>query len=105
MPTTCQGGSAPGIEVIYYEGVVTLPSAQSDWVISYSTFPQNIGIGQNFMYVSTKIDNINTPTNSSSFYTHFPTFFYCINQPAWDDFSSTDVDGVSLSYHIIPVLD
>jgi hypothetical protein len=85
--------------------MITLPSAQSDWVISYSSFPQNVGIGQNFLYVSTKIDNIANPTNSSSGFINRPTFIYCINQPAWDDFSSTDVDGDSLSYHIIPIED
>jgi hypothetical protein len=84
---------------------LTLPSAQTDWIISYSSFPQNIGIGQNFIYVSTKIDNVNYPTNSSSVFTFHPTFIYCINQPAWDNFSSIDPDGDSLSYHLIPIMD
>jgi len=105
MPTTCVGGTATGIELAYYEGLITLPSAASDWILSYSTFPQNIGINQNFMYVSTKIDNINHPTNSSSAFSFNPTFIYCVNQQAWDNFASVDVDGDSLSYHLIPILD
>ena len=103
--SSCIGGSGLGIEHITYQGLLTLPSLASDWIISYSSFPQNVGIGQNFMYVSTKIDNINYPTNSSSYFSLDPGFIYCINQPAWDNFISSDVNGDSLSYHQIPVLD
>lgn len=105
LPTSCVGGPAIGIELNIYQGVINVPSAQSDWIMSYSTFPQNIGIGQNFMYVSTTIDNINYPTNQSSIYAYNPTFIYCINQPAWDNFYSTDADGDSLSYHLTPNFD
>src|SRR5688572_8778813 len=41
MVTTCNGGPAIGIEENYYQGLITLPSAQSDWIVSYSSFPQN----------------------------------------------------------------
>ena len=105
MQTSCFGGNATGIERTTYEGILTLPTAATDWIISYSTFPQNIGINQNFMYVSSKIDNVNYPQNSSSFFMNDPTFIYCVNQPAWDNFASADIDGDSLSYHLIPSLD
>lgn len=105
MSTSCVGGPATGIEKNTYEGVLTLPSVAADWIVSYSTFPQNIGINQNFMYVSTKIDNLNYPQNSSSSFVNDPTFLYCVSQPAWDNFVCTDADGDSLSYHLIPILD
>src|SRR5688572_10412022 len=54
--STCNGGSGFGIELVVYQAQLTLPGPASDWILSYSSFPQNIGIGQNFMYVSTKID-------------------------------------------------
>ena len=105
MVTSCLGGPGLGIERTYYEGNVTLPSSQTDWVLSYSTFPQNVGINQNFMYVSTRIDNVNYPLNSSCNYVMDPTFAFCLNQPAWDNFACTDADGDSLSYHLVPILD
>jgi len=105
MTTSCQGGSSLGIEESIYQGVMNLPTAATDWIISFSTFPQNIGIGNNFMYVSATLDNINYPINSSSYFTHYPAFIHCVNQPAWDDLSTADPDGDSLSYHYIPILD
>jgi hypothetical protein len=103
--SSCSGGPGLGIERVVYEGTLVLPAAMPDWILSYSTFPQNIGINQNFMYVSTKIDNLNYPINSSAKYLNDPTFIYCVNQPAWDNFVCTDSDGDSLSYHKIPILD
>ena len=105
MTNSCNGGPAIGIDHYLYQGLMTLPSAASDWIISYSSFPTNIGIGQNFLYVSTKIDNVNYPINSSNWFNVHPTFIYCVNQPAWDNFSSGDINGDSLSYHFIPIED
>ena len=103
--SSCNGGSGFGMKQCVYQGLITLPGTCTDGVISYSSFPHSMGQGQNFAYVSTKIDNINYPTNSSNTYTHPPTFLYCVNQPAWNNFHSTDSDGDSLSYHLETFMD
>ncbi len=105
VTSSCQGGPGLGIEKTTYSGLVTLPSTCSDWIISYSSFPQNAGQNQSFLYVSTKIDNLNYPVNSSSAYVADPTFVFCTNQQAWNNFGSTDADGDSLFYHLNPYYD
>jgi hypothetical protein len=106
--SSCLGGPGFGIERYTYTGNLTLPNTCSDWIVSFSTYPTNAlqsGTGMVFLYVSTKIDNLNYPVNSSIQYNFDPGFIYCVNQPAWNDFSATDADGDSISYHLNPLID
>jgi hypothetical protein len=105
--TTCNGGTGYGIERYIYQGLLVLPDTCADWVLSYSSWPHaainGFPWGNSYYFnVSTKIDNLNYPDNSSVQYDTDPTTVFCIGQPAWNIFSATDSDGDSLAYHLIP---
>lgn len=107
-PTTCQGGSAIGIEEWIFSGSVTLPAACVDWIFEYEECCRNSLtniLGQPGMYLYTTLDNVNFPTNSSPQYI-FPSYSqHCILSNTNRSFACMDIDGDSLVYELESALD
>ncbi len=103
--STCQGGTGYGVEKYQYEGLLILPFSCDDWILNY-TAPGLPGGFQNPLIpnflVTTKIDNVNFPVNSSREFINLPVFSFCVAQPANESFSATDADGDSLVYELVP---
>lgn len=104
--SSCFGGFGYGIEKYVFQNVVSLPFISDDWILSFTQDGTSaISPLNNYgLYVSTRIDNLNYPGNSSVNFIYDPTFEFCVLQPAWDLFNATDIDGDSLSYFITPTL-
>lgn len=108
VTSACYGGTGFGIEKNHYSGIITLLAPANDWILSYTT-PVHLSSGpldpeRYGYYVSTKIDNINHPQNSSIQFNTDPRFTYCLNVPTWESYSANDSDGDSLIYNIENVL-
>jgi len=106
--STCNpAGTILGIEEYIYEGTVTLPANCSDWVLSYSVCCRNAAItnspnAQSYdLYLETELDNLNTPGNSSPYFTTLPIFYACSGQPVIYTPGAVDIDGDSLSYSLV----
>ncbi len=110
--TTCNGGSNPGIQKYEYIGTVTLGSACSDWVFSYSVCCRNCAIttltytpnncsGVPATYVEATLNNLTSPANSSPVYTNPPLSFLCLGQTFHYNHGVYDADGDSLVYSLI----
>lgn len=108
--STCSGGSLPGVEQYVYEGVITLPMACPDWVFSFTECCRNSGIttlsapGSENLYVSSTLDNINGPCNSSPNFTTLPVPYICQGQPYVYNHGAIDPDGDSLVYSLVNAL-
>lgn len=92
--TSCNGGNFTGFTRNVFEGLIVLPAAATDWIISNS---QNNALG-NYPYVYTRINNLDYPTNSSVSFFDSTKFVYCVNEPAWASFAAVDADGDSIVY-------
>jgi Secretion system C-terminal sorting domain len=91
---SCYGGNFMGFTRNIFEGLIVLPAAANDWIISKS---QNNALG-NYPYVYTRINNLDYPTNSSVSFFDSTKFVYCVNEPAWASFAAVDPDGDSIVY-------
>ena len=102
---TCNGGSYPGFERAEYQGPVALPAA-SDWVITYDdccrtgTITNLSNPSSHGLHLSCTLNNVNGPNNSSVF-TQTPIFMIPNYQLTQMNFHASDVDGDSLSYHLV----
>ena len=85
-PTTCTGGTAPGIQKYEYAGNVTLPARCTDWVFGYSICCRNCAIttltfsppncsGAPATYIEATLNNLNAPNNSSPIFSNLPVTF------------------------------
>jgi gliding motility-associated-like protein len=105
--TTCNGGSFTGIQEWVYSGVVTLPAQCSDWIFGYSLCCRNAAIttiqnpSTNTFYISSTLNNLITPCNSSPTFSNKPVPFLCIGQQFCFNHGAYDVDGDSLVYSLI----
>ncbi len=105
--TTCGGGSFTGIQEWIYTGVVTLPAQCSDWIFGYSLCCRNAAIttinspGSNTFYISSTLNNLVTPCNSSPTFSNKPVPFLCIGQQFCFNHGAYDADGDSLVYQLI----
>ncbi len=105
--TTCEGGTAYGVEEHVYRGNVTLPQAATDWVFSFTTCCRNQAITtlQNAqaegIWVGATLDNINFPTNSSPSFTSLPVTQFCINSLNYFPQYASDIDGDSLYFALV----
>ena len=107
--SSCNGGSSTGIRKWRYIAVVTLPSAQTDWVFSYSVCCRNCSIttisnpcaSNSTLYVEAKLNNLTAPCNSSPTFSNIPIAFVCIGQNFNYNHGVIDPDGDSLSYSLI----
>jgi gliding motility-associated-like protein len=105
--TTCSGGTFTGIQEWVYSGVITLPQQCSDWIFGYSLCCRNAAIttinspSTNTFYISSTLNNLVTPCNSSPTFSNRPVPFLCIGQQFCFNHGAYDVDGDSLVYSLI----
>lgn len=108
-PNTCTNPTSPitGYMVHEYSGTYTLPSAQSDWIFSYSNCCRNPNgnVPSSGIYVHTTLDNLNTPFNNGPQSPYAPTLYYGVNISNTVSFAVLETDGDSLDYRLVPVLD
>ncbi len=109
--STCNGGSLPGIQLYTYSGTFTLPLECNDWVISYSLCCRNYAItnlndpGSRNIYAEARLDNTNGLCNSSPSFTTIPVPYLCTNQLFNYNHGAVDIDGDSLYYSLVNVLE
>ena len=107
--TSCNGGFLHSFHEFTYEGLFTPPPC-SDWIVSINYCCRNIintnlVNGPGTITVETTMDNLNYPTNSSPAFNNMPLNYYCIGHLSVLDYSATDIDGDSLVYEFVPVLE
>lgn len=105
--TTCNGGTATGIQRYVYTIDLTLPFQCADWKIGVADLARNVPIttinnpNNTPMYVETKINNTGTLNNNSPTFTNDPVGFACIGQTFTYNQGAVDVDGDSLVYELV----
>ena len=110
-PSTCQGGTSPGMQEWIYRATITLPTACSDYTFSWSLCCRNHAItnlnnpGNLEMYLESQLNNVTAPCNSSPIFTNNPVAFVCLNQPFTYNHGVVDLDGDSLAYFLVDPLD
>ncbi len=107
VTTTCNGGSGYGVQEWIYQGTVNLPVACSDWQFVFSLCCRNaqittiVGPGGDDMYVTSFLDNLNAPTNSSPVFSNIPVTQFCVGNQFFYNQGATDIDGDSLVYSLV----
>ena len=82
--TTCNGGTAIGIEEYIYQGIISLPGPCSDWYFSYELCCRNPNdnivdpINEDF-YVDAFLNSNIAPDNSSPTFGSVPVPSFCVN--------------------------
>ncbi|MFZ7113793.1 MAG: T9SS type A sorting domain-containing protein [Bacteroidota bacterium] len=106
-PSTCAGGTAPGIQAYEYTTIVTLPAQCPDWNFSVSNCCRNAAIttldfgSGDGQYLEAYLNNTTTNNNSPTF-ANYPVAFQCIGQNNFYNHGVIDSDGDSLVYFFIP---
>lgn len=104
--TTCNGGSATGIQEYEYTATVTLPAQCPDWVFHVSECCRNTAIttlangGGDNLYIEAYLNNTVYDNNSPTF-SNVPVAFECIGQDNYFNHGVIDADGDSLAYFFI----
>ncbi len=108
VATTCNGGTAYGVEEHIYEATLVLPLACHDWKFSYEECCRN-GVstlqGGPGLYLDAYLNNLVNPTNSSPYFTTIPVTEFCINNQFYFDQGALDIDGDSLVYSLMNAQD
>ena len=107
--TSCNGGSTTGLRKFIYKAVVTLPSAEPDWVFSYSLCCRNCSITTitnpcaniSTLYIEATLNNTIILCNNSPSFSNIPITFVSIGQNFNFNHGAIDTDGDSLSYSLI----
>ncbi len=108
--STCNGGSATGIQKYEYTAVVTLPQACVDWFFSAGECCRNNTIttldnpASNDLFIDAYLNNTNV-NNSSPTFTNVPIAFMCIGQDNFFNHGVIDAEGDSLVYSFVPPRD
>lgn len=101
--TTCQGGTATGIQEWVYTAMVTLPAQCPDWVFSTTDNARNVAIttiqnpGAASMYLEAYLNNTVFDGSSPTF-TNVPVLFECIGQLNNFNHGAIAPNGDSLVY-------
>lgn len=101
--TTCNGGSAPGIQKWEYTAIVSLPSQCPDWTFGVQECCRNAAIttvvnaSSYNMYLEAHLNNTIADDNSPVF-SNVPIAFECIGQDNYFNHGGLDADGDSLVY-------
>ncbi len=104
--STCDGGSATGIQQCTYSTIVTLPANCADWQFSTSVSARNQAVttfdnpSSDNLYCEAYLNNT-AGDNSSPVFTNVPIAFECIGQPNNFNQGAIDADGDSLVYSFI----
>lgn len=102
-PSTCNGGTSPGVEQFIYRGIVTLPPC-SDWIMHWNSGNRSSAItnlinpGTAWLYVQNTLNNVIGTNNNSPHFLNRPTLYLPINQLAVYSHAAYDLDGDSLYY-------
>lgn len=106
--STCNGGGTLyGVEKATYEGVVTLPSNQNDWVFYYeeccrNAAPTNVVFpGGMSSYFEATLNNLTVPFNNSVQFTSIPVNMINNNTTVNLGWSAYDPDQDSLSFELV----
>ena len=106
--SNCNGGATQGVEQWLYSYDLTLPSAQTDWIITYSSFARNAGIttirtpGSVGINVECVIDNKTVACNNSPRFKNLPVPWVCVNNDFCYNNGAVEPDGIdSLSFALV----
>ncbi|NNC85936.1 MAG: hypothetical protein HKN75_07635, partial [Bacteroidia bacterium] len=105
--TSCNGGTAYGVEEWVYQGLVTLPANCNDWEFSISSCCRNNQItniqspGSQGFYLPATLNSTVAPTNSSPVFNNIPVSQFCVGNQFFYDQGATDPDGDSLVYSLV----
>ncbi|HNQ61570.1 MAG TPA: T9SS type A sorting domain-containing protein [Bacteroidia bacterium] len=108
--STCNGGTATGIQAYVYQDTVTLSAACVDWFFSATECCRNDAIttldnpASNDLFIDANLNNT-AGANSSPVFTNYPVAFMCIGQNNFFNHGAFDADGDSLVYSFIPARD
>jgi hypothetical protein len=103
VPTTCNGGTGYGLEEYVYKVTVAVPPC-SNWKVSYSSCCRNpitTVNGSAGWYISTELNNLNAPCNTSPWFANKPVAVMCSGQNFCFNHGAIDPDGDSLSYSFV----
>lgn len=107
LPTICAGGSYPGAQLMVFRDTVALPGACADWVFSWfsccrSGYIINLMSPDGFgLWLEARLDNLNSPGNSTPIFQELPGVFVCLDQPFCLANGGYDADGDSLVYSMV----
>lgn len=106
--STCDGGTAFGLEVWEYFGTITLPGPAPDWLFMHneccrSTLVTNlVSPGNSNMFSLASLNNADVAYNNSVSFTSRPLMpVLAVGQEYNLDFSAQDSDGDSLVYTLV----
>jgi|GEM_PF-1336624 len=105
-PSACGGGGSLGIQLLVFQGTLTLPPGCTDWVLSTESCCRNSAItnltspGNQSIYIEAHLDNT-TGGNSSPSFSSPPQFFGCVGQTINFQQLAFDADGDVLVYSLI----
>lgn len=105
--TTCNGGDFPGMQLIYYSGVVTLSGPCDSWEVYHTSGARNTTVnlvGQPSYYYGATINSASAPCNNGPVFTGHQTPYVCVGQPVNYNYGVIEADGDSLVYTLISAL-
>lgn len=115
--STCASPPGPytGVRKLSYTGVLTLPSACSQWLLTFAESARNtstnlLNSSSSDLYVEAIINNAIDPntgtnyTNSSVAFGYDPVPFVCQNYPVFYNNGASEIDGDSLVYKLVQPL-
>ncbi len=100
-----------GTEEWIYQGVVTLPQAANDWILSYEACCRNAAVtnlsnASGFgLYLSAHLNNLDFPTNSSPYFDTIPVSTFCLNNQFYFYQGAHDIDNDSLKFSLVAAED
>ena len=103
--TTCNGGTAPGIQQFIYMGIVTLTPC-SDWIMNWNQSARSPSItnlvspANSNLYIQNTLNNIIGTNNNSPQYLNLPYLYLDANSLAIYNHGVSDADGDSLHYSL-----
>lgn len=105
--TTCNGGNFPGMQLVYYSGIVTFPAACDSWEVYHTSGARNTTVnlvGQPSYYYGATINSASAPCNNGPVFTGHQTPYVCAGQPVNYNYGVIEADGDSLVYTLISAL-
>lgn len=107
--SSCSGGPStnPGTWMYTYQATITFPANCNSWNINFdlccrdASTNTNGGSGNN-VYVESSLNTVTAPCNNSSVVTAQPIPYYCAGQTSTYCVTSTDAEGDSLYYVLVP---
>jgi len=110
-PNTGLPGTGYGVQEFVYRGLVTLPAACADWVLSAEINARNPAIttinnpGASTLRVEATLDNLNNAIDSSPVFSTYPVSRFCINNTYYYSQGAVDPEGDSLVFSLVDALD